>query len=127
MPRGRQVLGHRSRRAAEPMGPCQQVGGLHLQAGESPHQPPAPVNGARRQTPGISQVLPQPLELGSLREISSKTPQSDGNVLQFEDEYLVKTFLEGNDIRVIPYKIRILEDGVLFVVDSVNSNALSDS
>ncbi|XP_068310523.1 uncharacterized protein [Pyrus communis] len=58
------------------------------------------------------------------REISSKTPQSDGNVLQFEDGYLVETVLEGNDIGVIPYKIRISEDGELFVVDSVNSNIM---
>ncbi|KAM2816297.1 hypothetical protein COP1_040553 [Malus domestica] len=45
-------------RAAEPMRPCQHVNSLHLQAGwhymleqegESPHQPPTPVNGARRQ------------------------------------------------------------------------------
>ncbi|KAM1573833.1 hypothetical protein ACFX1S_043950 [Malus domestica] len=35
------------------------------------------------------------------REISSKTPQSDGNVLQFEDGYLVETVLEGNDIGVV--------------------------
>ncbi|CAL8150747.1 unnamed protein product [Prunus armeniaca] len=58
------------------------------------------------------------------REISSKTPQSDGNVLQFENGYLVETVLEGNDIGVIPYKIRISEDGELFAVDSVNSNIM---
>uniref|UniRef100_A0A6P6FMB0 uncharacterized protein LOC107432497 isoform X3 n=1 Tax=Ziziphus jujuba TaxID=326968 RepID=A0A6P6FMB0_ZIZJJ len=53
---------------------------------------------------------------------SSKTPQSDGNVLQFEDGYLVETVVEGNDIGVVPYKIRVSEDGELFAVDSVNSN-----
>ncbi|KAL5564910.1 hypothetical protein UlMin_028074 [Ulmus minor] len=53
---------------------------------------------------------------------SSKTPQSDGNFLQFEDGYLVETVVEGNDIGVVPYKIRVSEDGELFAVDSVNSN-----
>ncbi|KDP46032.1 hypothetical protein JCGZ_13478 [Jatropha curcas] len=53
---------------------------------------------------------------------SSKTPQSDGNVLQFEDGYLVETVVEGNDIGVVPYKIRVSEDGELYAVDEVNSN-----
>lgn len=53
---------------------------------------------------------------------SAKTPQSDGNVLQFESGYLVETVVEGNDIGVVPYKIRVSEDGELFAVDSVNSN-----
>lgn len=47
---------------------------------------------------------------------------TDGNVLQFEDGYLVETVVEGNDIGVVPYKIRVSEDGELFAVDSVNSN-----
>ncbi|XP_024028139.1 uncharacterized protein LOC21386204 [Morus notabilis] len=55
---------------------------------------------------------------------SSKTPQSDGNVLQFESGYLVETVVEGNDIGVVPYKIRVSEDGELFAVDSVNSNVV---
>ncbi|XP_062096472.1 uncharacterized protein LOC133802215 isoform X3 [Humulus lupulus] len=55
---------------------------------------------------------------------SSKTPQSDGNFLQFEDGYLVETVLQGNDIGVEPYKIRVSEDGELFAVDSVNSNVV---
>ncbi|XP_002524526.2 uncharacterized protein LOC8288262 isoform X1 [Ricinus communis] len=53
---------------------------------------------------------------------SSKTPQSDGNVLQFEDGYLVETVVEGNEIGVVPYKIRVSEDGELYAVDEVNSN-----
>ncbi|KAF2314412.1 hypothetical protein GH714_026180 [Hevea brasiliensis] len=53
---------------------------------------------------------------------SSKTPQSDGNVLQFEDGYLVETIVEGNEIGVVPYKIRVSEDGELYAVDEVNSN-----
>ena len=47
---------------------------------------------------------------------------TDGNFLQFEDGYLVETVVEGNDIGVVPYKIRVSEDGELFAVDSVNSN-----
>lgn len=47
---------------------------------------------------------------------------TDGNVLQFEDGYLVETVVEGNDIGVVPYKIRVSEDGELFAVDSLNSN-----
>ncbi|EOY13437.1 PREDICTED: uncharacterized protein LOC18594332 isoform X1 [Theobroma cacao] len=53
---------------------------------------------------------------------STKTPQSDGNVLQFENGYLVETVVEGNEIGVVPYKIRVSEDGELFAVDEVNSN-----
>lgn len=56
------------------------------------------------------------------RAASSKTPQSDGNVVQFESGYLVETVVEGTDIGVVPYKIRISEDGELFAVDSINSN-----
>ncbi|OMO92526.1 hypothetical protein COLO4_17509 [Corchorus olitorius] len=53
---------------------------------------------------------------------STKTPQSDGNVLQFENGYLVETVVEGNEIGVVPYKIRVSEDGELYAVDEVNSN-----
>ncbi|KAK8643722.1 hypothetical protein V6N13_013005 [Hibiscus sabdariffa] len=53
---------------------------------------------------------------------STKTPQSDGDVLQFENGYLVETVVEGNEIGVVPYKIRVSEDGELFAVDEVNSN-----
>ncbi|XP_050371090.1 uncharacterized protein LOC126789073 isoform X2 [Argentina anserina] len=56
------------------------------------------------------------------RAASAKTPQSDGNVVQFESGYLVETVVEGADIGVVPFKIRISEDGELFAVDSVNSN-----
>ncbi|CAK7351895.1 unnamed protein product, partial [Dovyalis caffra] len=55
---------------------------------------------------------------------SSKTPQSDGNVLQFEDGYLVETVVEGNAMGVVPYKIRVSEDGELYAVDEVNSNVV---
>ncbi|XP_065861919.1 uncharacterized protein [Euphorbia lathyris] len=53
---------------------------------------------------------------------SSKTPQSDANYLQFEDGYLVETVVEGNEIGVVPYKIRVSEDGELYAVDEVKSN-----
>ncbi|KAM5553874.1 hypothetical protein ABKV19_025885 [Rosa sericea] len=56
------------------------------------------------------------------RAASAKAPQSDGNVVQFESGYLVETVMEGTDIGVVPFKIRISEDGELFAVDSVNSN-----
>lgn len=45
----------------------------------------------------------------------------DGNVLQFENGYLVETVVEGNEIGVVPYKIRVSEDGELYAVDEVNS------
>lgn len=47
---------------------------------------------------------------------------ADGNVLQFENGYLVETVVEGSEIGVVPYKIRVSEDGELFAVDEVNSN-----
>ncbi|KAL1537689.1 hypothetical protein AAHA92_30176 [Salvia divinorum] len=55
---------------------------------------------------------------------SSKAPhQSDGgNVLQFEDGYLVETVVEGNELGVMPYSIRVSQDGELFAVDAINSN-----
>ncbi|KAI8010629.1 hypothetical protein ACSBR2_011620 [Camellia fascicularis] len=53
---------------------------------------------------------------------ASKTPHSDGNVLQFENGYLVETVVDGNELGVVPYKIRVSEDGELYAVDEVNSN-----
>jgi hypothetical protein len=53
---------------------------------------------------------------------SSKIPQSDGSVLQFENGYLVETVVEGNEIGLFPYKIHVSEDGELYAVDEVNSN-----
>ncbi|KAG2681644.1 hypothetical protein I3760_11G153900 [Carya illinoinensis] len=53
---------------------------------------------------------------------SSKIPQSDGNVLQFENGYLVETVVEGNEIGVVPYRIHVSEDGELFAIDAANSN-----
>ncbi|XP_008463753.2 uncharacterized protein LOC103501822 isoform X1 [Cucumis melo] len=58
---------------------------------------------------------------------SSKTPQPDGNAIQFESGYLVETIVEGNEIGMVPYKIRVSEDGELFAVDSVNSNVVKVS
>ncbi|KAI5571390.1 hypothetical protein BDE02_11G091200 [Populus trichocarpa] len=55
---------------------------------------------------------------------SLKTPQSDENVLQFEDGYLVETVVKGNAMGVVPYKIRLSEDGELYAVDEVNSNVV---
>lgn len=53
---------------------------------------------------------------------SSRTPQSDGNALQFESGYLVETVVEGNAIGMVPYKIRVSDDGELYAVDEINSN-----
>lgn len=47
---------------------------------------------------------------------------ADGNVLQFEDGYLVETVFEGNELGVVPHSIRVSQDGELFAVDAVNSN-----
>ncbi|KAI9385744.1 hypothetical protein POPTR_011G107800v4 [Populus trichocarpa] len=58
---------------------------------------------------------------------SLKTPQSDENVLQFEDGYLVETVVKGNAMGVVPYKIRLSEDGELYAVDEVNSNVVKIS
>jgi hypothetical protein len=55
---------------------------------------------------------------------SSKLSQSDTNVLQFENGYLVETVVEGNDIGVVPYKIRVSDDGELYAVDELNSNIM---
>lgn len=53
---------------------------------------------------------------------SSKTTQSDGSFLQFEDGYLVETVVEGNELGVLPYSIRLSQDGELFAVDAISSN-----
>eukprot|EP00258_Populus_trichocarpa_P051319 XP_024467338.1 uncharacterized protein LOC7472339 isoform X1 [Populus trichocarpa] len=58
---------------------------------------------------------------------SLKTPQSDENVLQFEDGYLVETVVKGNAMGVVPYKIRLSEDGELYAVDEINSNVVKIS
>lgn len=52
---------------------------------------------------------------------SSKNPHSDGNFLQFEEGYLVETVVGGSELGVVPYKIRVSEDGELFAVDAINS------
>lgn len=52
---------------------------------------------------------------------------TDGNAVQFESGYLVETIVEGNEIGMVPYKIRVSEDGELFAVDSVNSNVVKVS
>lgn len=49
---------------------------------------------------------------------------ADANVLQFENGYLVETVVEGNEIGVVPYKIRVSDDGELYAVDEVNSNIM---
>ncbi|KAJ7981855.1 NHL domain-containing protein [Quillaja saponaria] len=48
--------------------------------------------------------------------------QSDVHLLQFENGYVVETVVEGNEIGLIPHKIRVSKDGELFAVDAVNSN-----
>ncbi|KAL1202424.1 Protein SUPPRESSOR OF QUENCHING 1 [Cardamine amara subsp. amara] len=55
---------------------------------------------------------------------SSKVSHSDTNVLEFENGYLVETVVEGNEIGVVPYKIRVSDDGELYAVDEVNSNIM---
>lgn len=50
--------------------------------------------------------------------------KTDGPVVQFENGYLVETVVEGNALGVVPYSIRIAEDGELFAVDSDNSNVV---
>ncbi|XP_050219205.1 uncharacterized protein LOC126669708 [Mercurialis annua] len=57
-----------------------------------------------------------------LKWSSSKTHQSDGNLLQYEDGYLVETVVQGNEIGVLPYKIRVSQDGELYAVDQLSSN-----
>jgi len=52
----------------------------------------------------------------------TKTKKADGNLIQFENGYLVETVVEGNALGVIPYSIRVSQDGELFAVDAENSN-----
>ncbi|GAB2231014.1 hypothetical protein Droror1_Dr00027299 [Drosera rotundifolia] len=59
--------------------------------------------------------------LSSLVKLTKST-QLDGNVLQFENGYLVETVVEGNALGVVPYSIRVSQDGELFAVDSESSN-----
>ncbi|KAI3679631.1 hypothetical protein L2E82_51171 [Cichorium intybus] len=47
---------------------------------------------------------------------------TDWNILQFEDGYLVETVVEGNQLGVVLYSIRVSQDGELYAVDAVNSN-----
>ncbi|CAK9141780.1 unnamed protein product [Ilex paraguariensis] len=77
------------------------------------------VNGLPNTTPLIKHLS---FLLKWTTRSSSKTPLSDGNVLQFENGYLVETVVEGNALGVVPFSIRVSEDGELFVVDALNSN-----
>ncbi|KAG9146148.1 hypothetical protein Leryth_015936 [Lithospermum erythrorhizon] len=49
---------------------------------------------------------------------------SDGNVVQFEEGYVVETVVEGNDLGFVPHSIRVSQDGELFAVDAENSNVV---
>ncbi|KZV29708.1 hypothetical protein F511_05802 [Dorcoceras hygrometricum] len=49
---------------------------------------------------------------------------ADASVLQFEDGYLVETVVEGSELGVVPYSIRVSQDGELFAVDAVNNNIM---
>ncbi|KAF6153209.1 hypothetical protein GIB67_016688 [Kingdonia uniflora] len=55
------------------------------------------------------------------RSSPKSQPQTDENVLQFENGYLVETVVEGNELGVIPHSIRVSEDGELFAVDALNN------
>ncbi|GAA0139914.1 hypothetical protein LIER_01370 [Lithospermum erythrorhizon] len=56
---------------------------------------------------------------------TSKMPLSeDGNVVQFEEGYVVETVVEGNDLGFVPHSIRVSQDGELFAVDAENSNVV---
>lgn len=62
------------------------------------------------------------LHFVAFSDCMARCNDADGNVLQFENGYLVETVVEGNEIGVVPYKIRVSDDGELFAVDEVNSN-----
>lgn len=47
---------------------------------------------------------------------------ADGISLQFEDGYIVETVVKGNELGIIPYRIRISQEGELFAVDADKSN-----
>ncbi|PIA42088.1 hypothetical protein AQUCO_02100151v1 [Aquilegia coerulea] len=79
------------------------------------------------QTEAAPAVVSAPLvkHLSSILKWTRSSPkqsQTDGNVLQFENGYLVETLAEGNALGVLPYSIRASQDGELFAVDAVNSN-----
>lgn len=79
-----------------------------------------PADAAPTTTPG-----PLIKHLSSILKWSKSSPkstQSDGNVILFENGYLVETVVEGNALGVIPYSIRVSQDGELFAVDAENSN-----
>uniref|UniRef100_A0A7C9CWJ3 Peptidylamidoglycolate lyase n=1 Tax=Opuntia streptacantha TaxID=393608 RepID=A0A7C9CWJ3_OPUST len=72
-------------------------------------------------------TTPGPLirHLSSILKWSKSSPKStlsDGNLIQFENGYLMETVVEGNALGVIPYSIRVSQDGELFAVDAENSN-----
>lgn len=46
----------------------------------------------------------------------------DGNVLQFEDGYIVETVVQGNELGIMPYRIRVSQEGELFAVDADKNN-----
>lgn len=53
---------------------------------------------------------------------SPKPPQNDGDALQFESGYFVETLVEGGQLGVVPYTIRVSPEGELFAVDAENHN-----
>ncbi|KAI4374686.1 hypothetical protein MLD38_012652 [Melastoma candidum] len=53
---------------------------------------------------------------------SRMAPRPDESVMHYEGGYVVETVVQGNEIGVLPCKIRVAEDGELYAVDEVNSN-----
>ncbi|KAI4366056.1 hypothetical protein MLD38_021979 [Melastoma candidum] len=53
---------------------------------------------------------------------SMTDPLPDGSAMHYEGGYVVETVVQGNEIGVLPCKIRVAEDGELYAVDEVNSN-----
>ncbi|KNA04827.1 hypothetical protein SOVF_196090 [Spinacia oleracea] len=83
-----------------------------------PHFPPATAAVSTPAGPLIKHLS----SLFKWSKNSPKSSQSDGPVVQFEKGYLVETVVEGNALGVLPYSIRVSEDGELFAVDSEASN-----
>ncbi|GFZ07560.1 NHL domain-containing protein [Actinidia rufa] len=89
-----------------------------------PHTQPIPMLHLMMRAMGRSLICLtfSTLLLTCALQFQAHAAHADGNVLQFEKGYLVDTVVEGKELGVWPYQIRVSGDGELFAVDSVNSN-----
>lgn len=81
-----------------------------------------PLQSKAKAYPPVGAIVKQLSSVLKWTRASPKTPQNDGDALQFESGYFVETLVEGGKLGVNPYTIRVSPEGELFAVDAESNN-----